>query len=139
MPKAIVSSVRPHSGDFDAYAGTPQYRSESAGMTSVCQIVTIPGAAHLTVWLRGVSDDHRDGVYQFARMYTSGGKLAKTLYENDANEKKWHEHSFDLSGYAAGRYTIAFSVEGKAGLRRHIGQYVDDVTLLSAGRDATRP
>lgn len=130
MPEASVSTVRPHSGAYDAFAGTPERNDERNGMTSICQLVTFPAAAHLTVWLRGVSDDRRDGVYQFVRLYTADGNLAKTLYKGDANDKKWRVHTFDLSGFANGRYFIAFGVEGKAGARRHIGQYVDDVSLL---------
>ncbi len=130
MPKAFVSTELPHGGEYDAYAGTLPNHPEPGGMTSVCQLVTVPVAGHLTVWLRGVSDDRREGVYQFVRLYTADGKLAKTLYKGDVNAKKWHEYSFDLSGYANGRYLIAFGIEGKADPHRHVGQYVDDVALL---------
>lgn len=130
MPQASVSTERPHSGPYDAYAGTPQDRAERDGMTSVCQVVTIPPAGHLTVWLRGVSDDRRDGVYQFVRLYTVDGRLAKTLYKDDVNEKSWHFRSFNLSGSANGRYVIAFGTQEKADPNRHVGQYVDDVSLV---------
>lgn len=130
LPEALVTTQRPHSGGYDVYAGTRPDRIEREGATSVCQLVTIPASGRLTVWLRGVTDDHRDGVFQFVRLYRASGTLAKTLFKDDVDEKKWHERNFDLAAYAGGRYYLAFGVEEKTDTRvRAVGVYVDDVTL----------
>lgn len=130
MPFALISTNKPHSGRYDAYAGTLANHSEPDGITSVCQLLSIPANATLTVWTRGVSDDLRSGVYQFARLYNTSGTVAKTLFKIDRNEKKWHRWSFDLAAYANGQYYVAFGIQGKANARgRYVGQYVDDVSL----------
>lgn len=130
MPEAFTTTDKPHTGTYDAYAGTIQGHAEPAGITSACQLVNLPAKAVLTFWTRGVSDDFRPGVNQFARIYNTSGTIAKTLYKIDRNEKKWHRWTFDLSAYANGQYIIAFGVEGKANAHgRAIGQYLDDVAL----------
>lgn len=130
MPDASVTTQRPHSGTYDAYAGTLPDRLEPDGMTAICQLVTIPAAAHLTVWMRGVTDDHRNGVFQFVRIYSTSEAVVKTLFRADDDEQQWHERNFDLAAFANGRYYLAFGIEGRADARgRHVGQYVDDVTL----------
>jgi hypothetical protein len=130
LPSAIASTIRPHGGSYDAFAGSTKGEAEPDGITSVCQLVSIPAGGQLTFWTRGVSNDFRSGVYQFARLYNTSGTIAKTFYRIDRNEKNWHQWTFDLSPYANGQYLIAFGVEGKSGAGRgHIGQYVDDVSL----------
>lgn len=130
IPAAFVTTNKPHGGKYDAYAGTIQGHSEPDGMTSVCQLVSIPARAQLTVWTRGISDDNRNGVYQFARLYNTSGTIAKTLFKIDRNEKKWHKWTFNLSGYSNGQYMIEFGVQGKADARgRYLGLYVDDVSI----------
>jgi hypothetical protein len=127
-PRAFVTTVDPHSGNYDAYAGTLKNGPELDGTTSLCQSIVIPDGAHLTLWMRGVSDDHRDGVFQFIRLYDASGTLAKTLFKDDVDEKTWHQRSFDLTAYADRRYLLAIGVKGKPD-GRHIGQYVDDVSI----------
>lgn len=130
MPFAFTTSQKPHTGRYDAYAGTVANQKEPAGITSLCQSVTIPAGGRLTVWLRGISDDKRRGVFQFGRLYTSSGALAKTLFKFNANDKKWVEQTIDLSASAGRQYYLAFGIQGKKNAHgRVIGLYVDDVTL----------
>ncbi|HZY97976.1 MAG TPA: hypothetical protein VFE36_00240 [Candidatus Baltobacteraceae bacterium] len=130
MPLGFTTTDKPHRGKYDAYAGTIQGHSEPAGVTSVCQLIAIPAEGVLTFWARGIGDDFRPGVFQFARLYNTSGTIVKTLYKIDRNEKKWHEWTFDLSAYANGQYLLAFGIQGKANAGgRSIGQYVDDVTV----------
>jgi hypothetical protein len=129
LPDSSIRSDSPHAGQYDAYAGTRD-GDDTKGYTAVCQLVTLRPGAHLTVWTRGVSHDFSHGAYQFGRLYTSSGEIAKTLYKVDRNEKKWHEWDFDLSHYANRQFYLSFGVEEKSNPRkRYIGQYVDDVTL----------
>ncbi|HEY1977282.1 MAG TPA: hypothetical protein VGG89_12080 [Candidatus Baltobacteraceae bacterium] len=130
MPLAFTTTQKPHTGSYDAYAGTVANQKEPAGLTAVCQRVTIPAGGRLTVWLRGISDDKRNGVFQFVRLYTSSGGLAKTLFTFNANNKTWFEQTVDLSAYAGRQYYLAFGIQGKKNAHgRVIGLFVDDVTL----------
>lgn len=130
QPYATVLREKPHNGNYDAYAGTLGNEKEPDGTTSVCQLVRIPVNGLLTVWVRGISDDKRTGVYQFGRLYNASGKLAKTLFTFNATDEKWIKETVSLAAYANGRYLLAFGVQGKKNARgRIIGLYIDDVSL----------
>jgi hypothetical protein len=96
----------------------------------VCQLAAIPTGGRLSVWLRGISDDNRSGVYQFGRLYNTSGAVAKTLFKFDRNDKKWVRETIDVSAFAGGQYYVAFGIQGKKNARGHfIGLFVDDVSL----------
>lgn len=130
QPVAVVVKRRARTGKYDAYAGTLANEKEPDGTTSVCQLVTIPANGRLIVWVRGVSDDKRSGVYQFGRLYSTSRTLAKTLFAFNANDKTWVKRSVSLAAYAGGRYLLAFGIQGKKNAHgRVIGLYIDDVSL----------
>lgn len=129
LPAALTTTRKPHSGKYDAYAGTLDGK-EPDGITSVCQLVNVPAGAQLTVWVRGISDDKRNGVFQFGRLYNTSRTVAKTLFKFNANQKSWVQERVDLSAYANGQYWLAFGVQGRRNARGHfIGLFVDDVSL----------
>jgi hypothetical protein len=130
MPKAAVTTVKPHSGTFDGYAGTFSGHVEPAGITSVCQLVTIPANGQLTVWTRGISNDFRSGVVQFGLLLNTSGTTAAKLFVVDRNDKHWVKRTFNLAKFANGQYYLSFGIQGKANAGgRAIGQFVDDVTI----------
>ncbi|MBV8720987.1 MAG: hypothetical protein JO277_02485, partial [Candidatus Eremiobacteraeota bacterium] len=137
--KATIQKVHPHSGRFDAYAGTYQGQPEPNGLTSVCQIVTIPAGATLTAWTWGISNDHTSSVHQFGGIYNSTtGKPIKTVFITNKNSTAWREYTADLSAYAGQNVYLAFGVIGNGAHRnKTIGQLVDDISLT--GASATPP
>lgn len=127
---AVVTRLDPHSGTFDAFAGTPKKRREPNGLLAVCQQVTIPAGGTLTVWIRGVSNDRSKSVMQFGALYLTNGHLAKTLFVRNHNDAQWVQTTSSLSSLAGGTYYLAFGIVGNARDRlKHIGLFVDDVSL----------
>lgn len=130
MPLAFIVSRHAHGGKYDAYSGTIANHKEPAGITSVCQRVNVPAHARVIVWVRGISDDKRAGVYQFGRLVNISGTVAKTFFKFNRNDTKWVREEIDLSAYANGQYYLAFGIAGKKNAHGHyIGLYVDDVSL----------
>jgi subtilase family serine protease len=131
VPGPAISTVHPHSGKYDALAGTTNAAQvEVNGTSTVCQLVTIPTDAKLHVWVYDVSNDtHTKLVEQFGGLFNESGKLVKELFTFDRT-KRWTQLSFDLSTYAGKRYFIGFGVKGTLKDKKsYIGQWVDDVVL----------
>ncbi len=128
----VVRDKHAHSGHFDAYAGS--FRNipyEPNGLTSVCQLVTVPTSAVLTIWTAGVTNDHLGGSVQFGGIYTAKGKLRRALYVVDRNDTGWIKRTFKLNAFANQRDYIAFGVVGNSQhTGKYIGQYVDDASLI---------
>lgn len=128
----VVRDKHAHSGHFDAYAGS--FRNipyEPNGLTSVCQLVTVPTSAVLTIWTAGITNDHLGGSVQFGGIYTAAGKLRRALYMVDRNDTGWIKRTFTLNAFANQRDYIAFGVVGNSKhTGKYIGQYVDDASLI---------
>ncbi|HZY97977.1 MAG TPA: protease pro-enzyme activation domain-containing protein [Candidatus Baltobacteraceae bacterium] len=139
-PPASIQKLHPHSGTFDAYAGTYTNQKEPQALDAVCQVVTLPHAAKVKFFTWGVSNDSK-GVYQFAGIYdATTGKPIKQFYKGNVNSKKWAAHSADLSAYAGDKVYLAFGVYGVAKHKgKVIGLFVDDVTLTGVPLPATLP
>lgn len=129
-PNASIEKLHPHSGKFDAYAGTFQNQREPQALMAVCQTVTLPSSAKVTFFTWGVSNDKKR-VYQFAGIYdATTGKPIKQFWRANTNDKGWHARTADLSAYAGDQVKLAFGVFGLAKHKgKVIGLFVDDVTL----------
>lgn len=134
FPTLIVRDKHAHGGHFDAYNGSfSNVPYEPNGLTSVCQLVTIPTSATLSIWTRGVTNDHAKNVAQFGALYTSSGKLLKALYTVDGNNRNWIGRTYSLAAYAGQRDYLAFGVVGNSKHKnKYIAQYVDDASLVGA-------
>ncbi|MBV8655889.1 MAG: hypothetical protein JO160_07565, partial [Candidatus Eremiobacteraeota bacterium] len=139
--KASIQKVHPHSGRFDAYAGTYANQPEPNGLTSVCQTVTIPNGAALSAWVWGISNDRSHSVHQFGAIYdATTGKPIKTVFITNRNATAWKEYRADLSAYAGRNVYLAFGVIGSSAHRsKTIGQLVDDVSLSGFTGTPTPP
>jgi hypothetical protein len=141
IPTAETSTVGPHSGTYDAYAGTFKNHLEPAGTSSVCQLVTIPSSAVLTTWTLGISNDRNHNVYQFIGLFKKNGSIDKVLYSANVSNTSWKSHTFNLAAYAGHQDYLALGVVGRksAPKGKYVGLYVDDVTLSGATAQMQQP
>lgn len=141
VPHGKISRMHPHNGHYDAVVGAfspVEHVPEPNGLTSICQLVTIPSNGVLTAWTFGVSTDHSKKVFQFGALITKSGDLVKSLYTANDSASKWQKRSFDLSAEAGLTTFIAFGVVGSSKDRgKLIGQFVDDVSLLGTSPSTT--
>jgi hypothetical protein len=137
--RATVQKVRPHSGRFDAYAGTYTGQSEPQGITSVCQVVTIPAGAQINAWVMPLDNDKSTKVFAFGAFFNSSGHAVKTLYIT-RKTSTWENAIVDLSALRGQRLLLAFGVQGnKFHHGKVVGQFVDDVWLGSGTAPSPSP
>ncbi|HTA37717.1 MAG TPA: hypothetical protein VK760_01505, partial [Candidatus Acidoferrales bacterium] len=135
---ATLATLTPHTGRYDAYAGVSKGFPQENGITSVCQVVTVPANATVSVWTLGVSDDSDSKTYQFGAFYKMNGSLDKLLFVASSNDKSWQFRTFSVPALAGHKDYLMFGVvEKRADAGKTIGQYVDDASLSGSNAKAT--
>lgn len=126
-----VTKSHPQSGKYDAYVGAA-HGVEPNGRIAVCQLVTVPAQATLSVWSKGHSTDPTAAATQFGSVQSTRGKVLLALwsFHGKHNDAAWVEHTADLSQLAGQQVYLEFGVIGKRAHRgKTVGQYIDDVSL----------
>jgi hypothetical protein len=141
-PEAAISKLHPHSGTFDAIAGSPTNKSaEPNGTTGVCQNVTIPPSAVLTAYLYQRTDDvGPKGAKQIVALLSPKGKQIALLLNVQRNKTRWIAYtSPSLASYAGKTLALFFGVRGFGKTNRYVTQFVDDVQLVSSSTPSPSP
>ncbi len=136
---AFVVTTHPHSGKYDNLDGK-QTSGEPYGDSGVCQLVTIPTNGLLSAWLYQTSNEvNTDYAWQEADLLDQYGNVVSNLYTTVNNVNGWVQGTWDLSAYAGGQYYLYFGVHGDGYGALTTRQYVDDVSLASAGSPTPTP
>ncbi len=128
---AIVTSPV-HNGSYSELSGSSA-RPEVNGYAGVCQQVTIPQSGVLTLWVNEGTNDTIAYADQEGDLLDSSGNVVDTIFSEATSTNGWSERSYDLSQYAGQTLWLFVGVYGTGWSSGDIYQYVDDVSLASAG------
>ncbi|HEX3672290.1 MAG TPA: hypothetical protein VHT92_11365 [Candidatus Cybelea sp.] len=133
---AYVLRAHPYAGMYDEFSGKRNGGGEPAGNSGVCQRVTIPPSALLSVQLFQLSNEESVAfAYQEADLLDDRGNLVVNLYRSVNDRPAWVRGNWNLGAYSGRTLWLYFGVHGDGYPNRSTQQYVDEVRL-TAGSEA---
>lgn len=132
--QAAISKSHPHSGKFDAIAGSPTTKSGSPkGTTGICQNVTIPAYGVLSAYLYRTSNQKRvKNASQIVALVSAKGKVVAVLAQVLKDNPHWVAFtSPSLEAYAGKKLVLFLGVSGNGDSKHYVTQFVDDVRLVA--------
>lgn len=130
---AYTTSTHPHSGAFDAYAGTRNGVGEPQGNSGICQPIAIPTGAVLTAQLYQLSNEpDASFAYQEADLLDDHGNVVVNLYKAVNNKPAWVLGTWNLNALSGRKYWLYFGVHGDGSPKFSTQQFVDDVVLTGS-------
>jgi hypothetical protein len=127
-----VSTAQTHSGTYSALIGSTK-TPEVNGTAGLCQTVTVPAAATLTLWVYEGTTDTITYVDQEADILNTSGKQLAQLYSEAKSTGGWVEKTFSLSAYAGQTVQLYFGVKGNGYAKDYVYEYLDDVAVTGSG------
>jgi hypothetical protein len=130
---AYVLRAHPYGGMYDEFSGKRNGGGEPTGNSGVCQRVTIPPSALLSVQLYQLSNEESVAfAYQEADLLDDRGNLVVNLFRSVNDRPAWVRGNWNLGTYAGRTLWLYFGVHGDGYPNRSTQQYVDEVRFTAA-------
>ncbi len=131
---AYATTEHPYLGRYEEYSGLPSGAGEPLGNSGVCQRVTIPQTGVLTARLYQLSNENGTALaYQEADLLDDRGNVVVNLFRAVNNRPEWVLGRWNLGAYAGRTLWIYFGVHGDGYPKLSTQQFLDEVTLTTAG------
>jgi hypothetical protein len=135
---AKVTTAQAHSGTHSGLSGSIA-KPEINGTAGVCQQVTIPTGATLTVWVYEGTNDTIKYVDQEADLLSTSGATIANLFTEATTTGGWVQRTYNLSAYAGQTVKLYFGVKANGYASDYVYQYVDDVSITGTGGASPSP
>jgi hypothetical protein len=134
-PKISTSA---HSGSDAVFMGTTK-APEISGYVGLEQQVTIPAAATLSFYVKGVSNDTASYAYEEVDLRNASGTIVFTCYQGLLDTTTYQAQSCSLSGYAGQTLTLFVGISGNGYGSTYLDAWYDDIAIVGSGTAAPSP
>jgi cell division septation protein DedD len=135
---AKVTTAQAHSGSYSALSGAIS-KPEINGTAGVCQTITVPAGATLTLWVYEGTNDTIKYVDQEGDIRNTSGTVLTNLFKEATTTGGWVERTYSLSAYAGQTVQLYFGIVGNGYASDYVYQYVDDVSVTGSGTATPTP